>query len=125
MPKKVFLIRAYGLGERIPYGLPYGLLYIKSFLRKSGIDSYIFDRELNQSLDLLQRALLNYNPYVIGISAMTIQSSDVKFIIKKIREWMGEKIIIVGGTHFTAQPNKGLEYGADYVITGEGEISLL
>ena len=119
---KVFLIRAAGFAT---HSVPYGLLYIKSYLRKAGIDSYVFDRESNRSLDLLKNVLLKYNPDIIGISAMTAQFSDVKFIIKNIRRWVGKKIIIVGGVHFTALPSDGIKCGADYIIQGEGELSML
>ncbi len=61
---------------------------------------------------------------VVGISAMTIQSSDTRKLIKLIRKWNNNVIIIVGGKHFTALPKEGIEFGGDYVITGEGEIAL-
>ncbi|MFX0012599.1 MAG: B12-binding domain-containing radical SAM protein, partial [Candidatus Hermodarchaeota archaeon] len=41
------------------------------------------------------------------------------------REWMPNIIIIVGGVHFTAEPQDGLDFGADYVFRGESEKSLL
>lgn len=120
---KAFLIRTAGFKT---HSLAYGLLYIKSYLRKAGIDSYVFDRESSRSLYLLKNTLLEYDPDVIGISAMTAQSLDAKFIIKNIREWVGsKKIIIVGGVHFTALPNDGIKYGADYIIRGEGELAML
>ena len=56
---------------------------------------------------------------------MTAQSYDAKLIIKKVREWMPNIIIIVGGVHFTAEPQDGLDFGADYVFRGESEKSLL
>ena len=55
---------------------------------------------------------------------MTMQASDSKNLIKLIREWKSDITIVVGGIHFTALPDDGLKYGADYVITGEGEIAL-
>lgn len=121
---KVFLIRASGFKT---HSMPYGLLYIKSYLRRAGIDSYVFDREpqSNRSLKLLKNALLEYDPGVIGISAMTAQALDAKFIIKNIRKWVSKKIIIVGGVHFTALPHDGIKCGADYVNQGEGELSML
>ncbi len=110
-----------GIGK---WALPYGLLFIKSYLRKKNIDAFIFDREFNQDLNNLKRSFIEFNPEVVGISAMTLQASDAKKLIKLIREWKNNTIIVVGGIHFTAKPNDGLEYGADYVITGEGEIVL-
>ncbi|TFF97360.1 MAG: hypothetical protein EU540_08905, partial [Promethearchaeota archaeon] len=94
-------------------------------MRKAGIDTMIFDRQLNTSLKKLKEVILTYKPDVIGISAVTSQSYDAKLIIKKVREWMPNIIIIVGGVHFTAEPQDGLDYGADYVFRGEGEKSLL
>ncbi|TFG21580.1 MAG: B12-binding domain-containing radical SAM protein [Promethearchaeota archaeon] len=85
----------------------------------------IFDRQLNISLKKLKEVILAYKPDVIGISAVTSQSYDAELIIKKVREWMPNIIIIVGGVHFTAEPQDGLDYGADYVFRGEGEKSLL
>ena len=85
----------------------------------------IFDRQLNTSLKKLKEVILTYKPDVIGISAMTAQIYDTKLIIKKVREWMPNIIIIVGGVHFTAEPQDGLDFGADYVFRGESERSLL
>ncbi len=65
------------------------------------------------------------NYKVIGISAMTFQAEDAKFLIKKIRKWLKNIIIVVGGVHFSALPQDGINSGADYVIRGEGEITLL
>jgi radical SAM superfamily enzyme YgiQ (UPF0313 family) len=121
---KLFLIRARSIGK-LQYSLPYGLIYIKSYLRKAGIESFIFDRELSNSLKKLHEALLKFDPDIIGISAITLQIQDTKLLIKKIREWVGNKIIIVGGIHFTALPQDGLDFGADYVVRGEGEVALL
>ncbi|MFX0012601.1 MAG: cobalamin-dependent protein, partial [Candidatus Hermodarchaeota archaeon] len=78
-------------------------------MRKAGIVTMIFDRQLNNSLKKLKEVILTYKPDVIGISAMTAQIYDTKLIIKKVREWMPNIIIIVGGVHFTAEPQDGLD----------------
>ncbi len=121
--KKLFLIRAHG-SEVKKFKLPHGLLSIKSYLRKFDIDSVIFDRALNLSPDDLKQEILQYNPDVIGISAMTMQIEDTQYLIKFIRAYFKDKIIVVGGIHFTALPNVGLEMGADYVFKGEAEIAM-
>jgi len=122
-PKSIFFIRPVGIGLRsIP---PYGLLSLQAYLGQYNIDSYIFDREVKKRLPDLKKTMEQQSVSVVGISALTCQLQDAQYLVRKIRQWFDSKVIIVaGGQHFTVKPEDALEVGCDYVIKGDGEISL-
>ena len=99
-----------------------GLGYLSSYLREQGIGAALIDG-LNQGLsreDLLARC----RPFpVVGISCLSDYFPEVADVSRALKE-MG-KTVIIGGPHATALPALTLERtGADYVVVGEGEVTL-
>jgi len=117
--KRLFLIKTKGFSRGT---IPYGILYIKSYLRGKGIEVDIFDRETNESDNDLLKKVVEFNPDFIGISSMTAQFKDAEYLVKTIRSVISNKVkIIAGGVHFTALPQDGIDIDADLVVRSEGE----
>lgn len=101
-----------------------GMGYLSSCLKKEGITSIIVDGvKDNLSESEIISKIEKENPDWIGISCMSAYFDEVKSLSLKLKE-NGYKTII-GGQHPTFMPYMTLkETKCDYVICGEGEISL-
>lgn len=105
---------------------------IASALKSGGHEVMQFDYLKNDtSLDALNDAVAGFEPELVGISMRNIDNvnylsetryvSDVKAIVKQLRQITGARIIL-GGAGFSLMPHDILdEVGADYGIAGEGE----
>lgn len=100
--------------------IPLGISYVSAALKEAGHDVTVLDADLGT---------VSYDPKeydLIGLSAKAGKS--LRFIldhIKEIRE-TSETRIVVGGPLVTAMPERWLkETQADYIIQGEGEITMV
>lgn len=106
---------------------PYGLMYIASVLEKNGIKVEIFNRN---DLDYKQYklALLNHItknlPDIVGFTCYLGDVADVKEMCLEIKKISSDIKIVVGGFHPSMFPQQFQGF-ANYVVIGEGEITML
>lgn len=100
---------------------PLGILYLCSHLRQKGFDVEVFDTTFS-TRDLLFRRLNSEEPSVLGIYANLMTRKNVIDILRVAREagWR----TVVGGPEPGAYAQEYLESGADFVVFGEGEITM-
>jgi anaerobic magnesium-protoporphyrin IX monomethyl ester cyclase len=103
-----------------PYA-PLGILYLCSHLRKQGFDVDVFDTTFSNREALFQH-LRTEKPSVLGIYANLMTRGNVVEIVTVARE-AGWKII-VGGPEPGAYALEYLQTGADFVVFGEGELTM-
>ena len=103
-----------------PYA-PLGILYLCSHLRKRGFDVDVFDTTFS-SRDALIQHLRTETPSVLGIYANLMTRGNVVEILKVAHE-AGWKTI-VGGPEPGAYALEYLHAGADFVVFGEGELTV-
>jgi radical SAM superfamily enzyme YgiQ (UPF0313 family) len=103
-----------------PYA-PLGILYLCSHLRKQGFDVDVFDATFSNRECLFQH-LRTETPSVVGIYANLMTRGNVVEILKVARE-AGWKTI-VGGPEPGAYALEYLQAGADFVVFGEGELTM-
>src|SRR5215469_4132009 len=103
-----------------PYA-PLGILYLCSHLRAKGFDVDVFDTTFS-TRDLLFSHLRSEKPGVLGVYANLMTRRNVVDILQVAREagWT----VIVGGPEPGAYAEEYLEAGADFVVFGEGEITV-
>jgi anaerobic magnesium-protoporphyrin IX monomethyl ester cyclase len=103
-----------------PYA-PLGLLYLCSHLRQQGFDVDVFDTTFS-TRDLLFRHLRSEKPSILGVYANLMTRKNVIEILRVAHEagWR----TIVGGPEPGAYVAEYLESGADFVVSGEGEITM-
>jgi len=102
---------------------PLGLGYLCSYLRTHGVDAFIVDG-LNRSLSNEQIVQACTEADVVGISCLSDYWPETADLVAKLKE-AGKKVA-VGGPHASALPRSVLEQsGADFVVVGEGEETLL
>jgi len=106
---------------------PLGLAYIGAILEKRGYEVKTLDASApyaEYSLDDLVRGVRNYSPDIIGVT-ITITFAKYSYLLMKELKKISEAPIIAGGAHPTLLPHEALSNGADIVVRGEGEITLL
>jgi radical SAM superfamily enzyme YgiQ (UPF0313 family) len=103
-----------------PYA-PLGILYLCSHLRNQGFDVDVFDTTFSNR-DTLFQHLRTETPSVLGIYANLMTRGNVVEILKVAAE-SGWKTI-VGGPEPGAYAFEYLQAGADFVVFGEGELTV-
>jgi radical SAM superfamily enzyme YgiQ (UPF0313 family) len=103
---------------------PLGLMYIGAALKKSGHKPRIHDCALDyKDLHVLKQILVNWKPDHIGISIIITELEQTKKIMNIIREILPNVPVTFGGSWPTPNPEASIkEFGADFVVIGEGEV---
>jgi anaerobic magnesium-protoporphyrin IX monomethyl ester cyclase len=103
-----------------PYA-PLGILYLCSHLRQKGFDVDVFDTTFSSREALFQH-LHSETPSTLGVYANLMTRRNVIEIIKVAKD-AGWKTI-VGGPEPGAYAFEYLQAGADFVVFGEGEVTM-
>jgi anaerobic magnesium-protoporphyrin IX monomethyl ester cyclase len=100
---------------------PLGILYICSHLRQKGFDVDVYDSTFSSREDLF-RYLRTQRPGILGIYANLMTRKNVVEILAVAREanWR----TIVGGPEPGAYTLEYLQAGAEFVVMGEGELTM-
>jgi anaerobic magnesium-protoporphyrin IX monomethyl ester cyclase len=109
--------------------VPQGLLSVAAYLLKQGHDVFVYDcLGPNIPFDLHKqvRAILDYQPQIVGFSATTSSFLDAADMAQKIKEHSQHIITVCGGVHVSALEGKLLHaHGAfDFLCPGEGEMTM-
>jgi len=119
---KIALVSLQQDAERVP---PVGLIYIATYLKeKLGIEKNnikIFDKNFD---DNIENKVKEFNPDILGLSAMTVQYTEVINFSKKIKLYNRKTKIILGGVHISSLP-ESLDKCFDLAVIGEGELTFL
>lgn len=119
-PKIRSISYEYILNKR--YSIPYGLVYLGSVLEKGGYDVLV---DVAGGDDVLEK-IDEYKPKVVGVTSTTPTYPDARIMVNRIKEVHPEIKTVMGGHHVTFTTEKTLsECKTDYVIRGEGEVTLL
>ncbi len=101
---------------------PLGLLYLSAFLKRHDVEVEVYDTTFST-----YPALIDYleekQPDILGIHCNLLTKYNVLKLIRFCREH--GIISILGGPDASTQVREFLNYGADIVISGEGEDPLL
>jgi len=102
---------------------PLGLLYIGAVLGREGFEIRIFDPLPSHDEDI--QRIIDFRPDVIGVGILTTYVNRAKHIISALKKNLKSSSLIVGGIHSTALPEETLDFfEADFVVIGEGEITM-
>ncbi len=109
--------------------VPQGLLSIASYLSNQGHDVYVYDclgPGVSFDIDEQVKAILDYQPKIVGFSATTSSFLDAAEIAQKIKEQSLHIATVCGGVHVSALEGKLLDsYGDfDFLCVGEGELTM-
>ncbi len=122
---KILLIKSGNLNTRaIGITPPLGLMYIASFIEETRRDDVrIFDiRFYREPLKEIYRIIAEFDPDIIGISALTLEAPALYQIAHFIK-MVSDIPVIAGGPHVTSVPKEVLRnHDIDVVVVGEGEM---
>lgn len=130
--KKVLFTHGYFLAEdpkekaiMRPYP-PLGILYLSAFLEQHDIQNEVFDATFS-SIELLQHYLLHERPEIVAVYTNLMTKINVLKIIAFIKknEALTNTKIILGGPEVKNHAENFLKYGADVIVLGEGEETML
>jgi len=101
---------------------PLGLLYLSAFLKSHGCDVDVYDSTFGSRRELLLR-LDAPSPAVVGIYTNLMTRRSVIDIMRVARKcgWT----IVLGGPEAANYPDEYLGAGADVIVVGEGEATML
>lgn len=117
---------AAGINEATVYP-PLGLAYFASFLRQKGLDIRLIDANILQKTnDAVLSEIEAFGPQLVGISTNVVTAQAGEELAKMLKQKYPEKIVVFGGPYATNVVEKLLtRSGADCIIRGEGEMTLL
>ncbi len=121
MIKRILLIRP--PSKDISRVLPLGLMYLGSALKEKNIDVKLLDLRLDKFKDAdLNEEIKTFNPEVIGIGLLTVESKSAHQIARHIKNTNPTLTVIFGGPHCEADPGLILnDTNIDFMVIGEGE----
>lgn len=103
---------------------PLGLLYLSSYLEAHSIQNEIFDTTFSSKEKLFQH-IDNNHPAIVGIYVNLMTKPNVLKLIDHIKKSNSSSRVILGGPEVTHNIKNFLENGADYIVVGEGEQTML
>ncbi|MEZ5014114.1 MAG: radical SAM protein [Chitinophagales bacterium] len=104
-----------------PY-VPLGLLYISAYLEKQHVTHTVYDTTFS-TFDDLTAYLLTERPQLLGLYVNLMTRKNILRVIRFIRETdaLRNMHIVLGGPEVRNHAGHFLEFGADYLVLGEGE----
>lgn len=105
---------------------PLGILYVSSYLEANGFLNEVFDATFS-SLEALKKHITATKPGIIGIYTNLMTKLNVLKIIEFIKAdaSLQHIKIILGGPEVRNHKEKFLDFGADVIVFGEGEDTML
>jgi len=105
---------------------PLGLQYLSAYLESHGYENDIFDTTFSSFRDL-EACLLEQQPDLLGIYVNLMTKQQVLDIIRFIKGQpaLSRTRIVLGGPEVRHHRNQFLNFGADIVVFGEGEATML
>jgi radical SAM superfamily enzyme YgiQ (UPF0313 family) len=105
---------------------PLGLLYVSAYLKKYGMRVSVFDSTFSE-YTALQDNILEHQPKIIAVYANLMTKINVIRLMKwvKSRPELQQSKIILGGPDVTFNTANYLRAGADFIVIGEGEETML
>jgi len=103
---------------------PLGLLYLSAHLDEHAIANEVYDTTFSSKGDF-NKYLLDHKPAIIGIYVNLMTKVNVLEIVSFVRLHLPSSRIILGGPEVTYSAENFLRYGADCIVIGEGEETML
>ena len=105
---------------------PLGLLYLSAWLDKHGVENEVFDTTFSTKNDL-KTHLLRSRPRIVALYANLMTKLNVLETAAFIRsqESLRDTLIVMGGPDVTHNAADYLAHGADLIVIGEGEQTML
>ncbi|MDP8234620.1 MAG: radical SAM protein [Candidatus Saelkia tenebricola] len=127
----ILLIRPPSLLQHLcllPHTKPMNLAYLAAYIRKFGYNVEIIDYEIEMYNEIAFFEKLKTNsPGIVGISCTTSTIKNGAKICAVVKSFSSKIATVVGGAHANCLPQQTLHEFSDfdYLVYGEGEVTLL
>lgn len=103
-----------------------GILYISAYLEEHGYENTVFDSTFS-SFEELSAEVLRVAPRVLGIYTNLMTKLNVLRLIRYVKSTpeLKRTKIVLGGPEVKNHAENFLKYGADVLVVGEGEETML
>jgi radical SAM superfamily enzyme YgiQ (UPF0313 family) len=126
MPR-IFLVKVGHRTARQKFGQPLGIMMLAAYLRREmpGVELKLRDMlPDNLTIADLVREIRDYQPDILGISAMTYESEEMAALAKAVKAFRPDLPIVAGGPHATTMPLRVLALPeVDLIVRNEGEVT--
>ncbi|MDZ4665551.1 MAG: radical SAM protein [Bacteroidota bacterium] len=106
-----------------PY-VPLGILYISAYLDENGIENEVHDSTFS-SFQKMKERLRASPPSIIAIYTNLMTKLNVLKIVRFVKDELRDTKVVLGGPEIKHYCKEYLKCGADMVVIGEGEQTLL
>lgn len=127
---KVLLTHGYFLSEdpkeqqiMKPYP-PLGLLYISAFLDENNIENKVFDSTFSTKAEQ-EEFIKEWQPDVVAIYTNLMTKLNVLDTARQVKVVSPDTKVIMGGPDVSYNTANYLKHGADFIVIGEGENTML
>lgn len=105
---------------------PLGLLYLSAWLDRHGIENEVFDTTFSTKAHF-EVHLLTHRPRILALYVNLMTKLNVLEMVRFVRAQpaLKDTLIVFGGPDVTHNLADYLEHGADLIVLGEGEQSML
>jgi len=122
---KVLLLSLPGFDESDGCMFPLGIAYLASSLKSSNDVMALHFQKMRTAYEGVEEALREFKPALVGISCTSFNRAFVRGMIRRVKKASPQTIVVTGGVHASFCPDHMLlGYGADIVVSGEGESTL-
>jgi anaerobic magnesium-protoporphyrin IX monomethyl ester cyclase len=108
--------------------LPMGLAYLASFLEEKGHEVKVIDcQALDIDHEKLKSEIGSFEPDIVGVTSIAPLTRSALLAAKAAKEALPDVTVILGGPHATFMDEQIIaeEAAVDFVVRGEGELTLL
>lgn len=105
---------------------PLGILYLSAWLDRYGVENAVFDTTFS-TRETLQQYLLDQRPAIVALYTNLMTKLNVIALVRFIRtqKSLAHTLIVLGGPDVTHNAGDYLDTGADLIVVGEGEQTML
>ncbi len=103
---------------------PLGILYLSAYLERAGIDHEVYDTTFS-SKEKLHTFLLLHRPEHLGIYTNLMTKINVLGLIAFCKSNLPDTTVTLGGPDVKFNAENYLNHGADFLVLGEGEETML
>lgn len=105
---------------------PLSLGYLAAYLVSKGHEARVFDLQLARQRQAWQSDLADFDPGVVGVTAMTPAIMAASHLANEARRIVPDATFVLGGYHVSYLPEDAMLRGRafDVGVVGEGEVTL-
>lgn len=113
------------IGDIGGHQMPLGIYYLAAQLLKDGVNVRVIDAEVRRlSHEDVLAILAREKARIVGLTSTTVAFRNTRKLAVMIREALPDVVLVIGGPHMTAMPEKTMKTGVfNYGIVNEGEIA--